>query len=115
MAPPAAQPLPKIVPPEGDTVSGYFLPGGTEIGYSIMSICRRKEIWGADAEIWRPERWLEADAQKLALMNSTVDLVFSSGKWMCLGKNVALMEFNKIFVEVCFHPCIILVEGWVWV
>ncbi|KAK1774227.1 cytochrome P450 [Copromyces sp. CBS 386.78] len=111
LAPPAAQPLPKIVPPEGDTIAGRFLPGGTEIGYTIMSICRRKDIWGADADIWRPERWLEADARKLALMNSTVDLVFSHGKWMCLGKNVALMEFNKIFVEIFKRFDISIVDG----
>ncbi|KAK3956138.1 cytochrome P450 [Pseudoneurospora amorphoporcata] len=90
LAPPAAQPLPKIVPPEGDTIAGRFLHGGTEIG---------------------PERWLEADARELALMNSTVDLVFSHGKWMCLGKNVALMEFNKIFVEIFKRFDISIVDG----
>jgi hypothetical protein len=27
-------------------------------------------------------------------------LVFSYGKYACLGKNVAFMELNKVFVEV---------------
>ncbi|KAK3403432.1 cytochrome P450 [Sordaria brevicollis] len=111
VTPPASQPFPKVVPPEGDTIAGHFLPGGIELGYSLMAILRRKDIWGADADVWRPERWLEADPQKLALMNSTVDLVFSHGKWMCLGKNVALMEFNKVFVEIFKRFDISLVDA----
>lgn len=34
-------------------------------------------------------------------MKVIVDLVFYYGKWQCFGKIVVLMEFNKIFVEVC--------------
>ena len=105
IAPPLASTLPKVVPPEGDTLLGYFVPGGTEVAWTIISMCKRKDIFGEDADVWRPERWLEQDdspigLQKLARMNSTVDLVFNSGKWQCLGKHIALMEFNKIFVEV---------------
>jgi hypothetical protein len=29
-----------------------------------------------------------------------VDLVFGSGKYGCLGKNIARIELNKVFVEV---------------
>ena len=32
MFPPVAGLFPKVVPPEGDTINGVFLPGGTEIG-----------------------------------------------------------------------------------
>ncbi len=38
-------------------------------------------------------------------MVRTVDLVFHYGKYQCLGKTVALMEFNKIFVEVRMPVC----------
>jgi cytochrome P450 len=57
---------------------------------------------GPDAEIFRPERWLEAseDPAHLAHMTSTVDLVFHYGRYKWLGQNVALMEFNKVFVEL---------------
>jgi hypothetical protein len=50
---------------------------------------------------------LEAKGDKLEEMSSTVDLVFHSGKWQCLGKTVALMEFNKIFVEVRLLHCVL--------
>lgn len=97
---PAAGPLFKQVPEEGDYIDGKFIPGGTQIGTSPFSIYHSKEIFGQDASIFRPERWLNADPALLEVMSETVSLVFSSGKWQCIGKPVAMMELNKIFVEV---------------
>ncbi|KAM0435551.1 hypothetical protein ACHAQK_008112 [Fusarium lateritium] len=97
---PAAGPLFKQVPKEGDYIDGKFIPGGTQIGTSPFSIYHSKEIFGQDASIFRPERWLTADLARLELMSETVSLVFSSGKWQCIGKPVAAMELNKIFVEL---------------
>ena len=97
---PAAGPLFKTVPPEGDIIDGKFIPGGTQIGTSPFSIYHSKKIFGDDASLFLPERWLEGDAAQVATMSSVVDLVFSVGKYQCLGKPVAFMELNKIFVEV---------------
>lgn len=105
MKAPAAGPLFKTVPPQGDVIDGKFIPGGTDIGTSPFSIYHSKKIFGEGAELFEPERWLnETDPARLAYMASTVDLVFSSGKYLCLGKTVALMELNKVFVEVSFSP-----------
>jgi cytochrome P450 len=90
----------KTVPPGGDVINGLFVPGGTEIGVSHLSFLHSKQIFGEDAEVFRPERWIDADQECLAKMNSVVELIFHSGKYQCLGKSVALMEFNKIFVEL---------------
>jgi cytochrome P450 len=90
----------KTVPHGGDVLGGIFLPGGTEVGVSHLSFLHSKQIFGADAEVFRPERWLEAESEQLGRMNSVVDLIFHSGKYQCLGKSVALMEYNKIFVEL---------------
>ncbi|PKS13186.1 hypothetical protein jhhlp_000531 [Lomentospora prolificans] len=98
--PPAGGAFYKTVPPEGDVIAGLFVPGGTHIGSSPLGVQHSKEIFGADVEVFRPERWLEAGEEQLRTMNNTVDLVFHSGRYQCLGKSVALMEFNKIFVEL---------------
>lgn len=101
LRPPASGPFFREVPPGGDEINGIFVPGGTQIGSSPLGIHHSKERFGEDAEHFRPERWLEeTDDDRLAVMNSTVDLVFHYGKYQCLGKPVAMMEFNKIFVEV---------------
>jgi cytochrome P450 len=53
----------KVVPPEGDTVNGVFIPDGTEIGECFWGVQRNKEIYGEDAMLFRPERWLEAEGE----------------------------------------------------
>ncbi|KAL5115603.1 hypothetical protein ACEQ8H_006490 [Pleosporales sp. CAS-2024a] len=100
LMPPASGAFFKTVPPAGDTIDGKFIPGGTQIGSSPLGIHCSKKIFGPDADLFRPERWTEADPEKLAHMTNTVDLIFHYGKYQCLGKSVALMEFNKIFVEL---------------
>lgn len=98
--PPVVGLMSKEVPPEGDTFKGVYLPGGTQIGYCAWGIYRRRDIFGDDADEFRPERWLDADEEKLKLMESTLDLVFGYGRWQCLGRNVAMMELNKVFYEL---------------
>lgn len=61
------------------------------------------KIWGDDAKLFRPERWLSAAPEQLKKMEANVDLAFAYGKWLCLGRTIALMELNKFFVEV--HSC----------
>jgi cytochrome P450 len=102
--PPAAGAFFKTVPPGGDVIDGKFIPAGTQIGSSPFGIHYSKKVFGEDAEHFVPERWLDVDEAHRAHMASIVDLVFHSGKWQCLGKTVALMEFNKIFVEVRNQP-----------
>lgn len=101
--PPVVGLMSKQVPPGGDTFKGVYLPEGTKIGYCAWGTQRRKDIWGQDANEFRPERWLEASGERLRLMESTLELVFGHGRWQCLGRNIALLELNKVFVEVSRH------------
>lgn len=100
--PPGTGLVSKKVPPGGDTLNGVFLPGGTKIGANLWAVLRSKEVFGPDATSFRPERWLEAasNPEQLAKMERVQDLVWGYGKYVCLGKSVALIELNKIFVEV---------------
>ncbi|RSL68941.1 hypothetical protein CEP54_002545 [Fusarium duplospermum] len=89
-----------LLPPQGDTWKGQFIPGGTSVGYCAWGIFRREDIWGPDAGEFRPERWIESSPEKIKEMESALDLIFSYGRWQCLGRPVALMELNKIYVEL---------------
>jgi cytochrome P450 len=99
--PPVIGLMAKKVPPEGDTINGKYVPGGTKIGYGGFSIFRNKKIWGEDADMFRPERWLEGEKIKEQELN--LEVIFNQGRYQCLGKNIALMELNKVFVEVSLH------------
>lgn len=102
MLPPAGGAFFKEVPAGGDVICGKFVPAGTQVGSSVLAIHHDKKTFGEDAESFRPERWLDKDVERVERMRQTVDMVFHSGKWQCPGKTVALMEFNKIFVEVSY-------------
>jgi cytochrome P450 len=101
--PPVVGLLSKEVPPGGDIINNQFVPGGTKIGFGAYGIFRDKRRWGQDVDTFRPERWLEALPEELKEMEATLELVFGNGKYQCLGKNLAMMELNKIFVEVCIR------------
>jgi cytochrome P450 len=93
--------LAKEVPPEGDTIYGRFIPGGTSIAVNQDGLLRQKSVFGPDVDLFRPERWLEADESTKRAMERNNDLAFGHGRWMCAGKSVAIMELNKVLVEVC--------------
>lgn len=88
------------MPPQGDTIDDKFVPGGTNIGQNTWSMMRRTEIFGQDVDVFRPERWLEAEPARLVEMTRTVELVFGYGRWICAGKHVAVVELNMAVVEV---------------
>lgn len=98
--PPGTGLMAKLVPPQGDTVNGVFIPGGTKIGFNIWAVMRDTDVFGSDATSFRPERWLEANEEQYAKMEKNHELVWGYGKYVCLGRSVALVELNKIFVEV---------------
>ncbi|KAK3366684.1 cytochrome P450 [Lasiosphaeria ovina] len=95
----------KAVPVGGDTVSGKYLPhGGTRIptNGAVHAIGRAKAYWGADAKQFRPERWLEADAETKQRVLAMVDLTWSAGAFLCPGKVTGVMEAGKAVAEcVC--------------
>ncbi|TVY71193.1 Cytochrome P450 monooxygenase mpaDE, partial [Lachnellula suecica] len=93
--PPIASAMFKLPPPGGDTIAGFRIPEGTKVGIAWYKVGRKREIYGEDADVFRPERWLEADAEKLERMERTNDLFFAPGRWGCLGKGLAILVLNK--------------------
>ncbi|KAF1812194.1 putative P450 monooxygenase [Eremomyces bilateralis CBS 781.70] len=103
--PPVTGMLSKNVPPEGDTIDGIFVPGGTSIAWNSWGMCHEKSLYGDDPYVFRPERWLlhdkasPDDEARLQAMNDTVWMVFGYGRFGCLGRPVAMMELNKTIAE----------------
>ncbi|KAI8962332.1 pisatin demethylase [Daldinia sp. FL1419] len=90
----------KEVPTGGDTINGYYVPGGTEIGHNVLGIMRAEKYWGNDADVFRPERWLEADKDAFEMMAGVLETLWGSGRYKCLGRSIAQIELNKVFVEL---------------
>ena len=58
------------MPPEGATVCGENFTGGTVIGMSPWVVHRDKDVFGEDAGVWRPERWLDCDNEQRRRMEA---------------------------------------------
>lgn len=102
MHPPIIGLMDKIPGPEGDTLpDGRYIPPETHVGYCAWGLQRNEDIFGSDVNVYRPERWLEhaSDEDKWA-KERNLELVFSYGRFLCMGKDVALMEMNKVVSEV---------------
>jgi cytochrome P450 len=84
---------------EGLEVDGVWIPGGTQVALSQHQMMRRQDLFGVDADVFRPERWL-GDADTVKSYERVWELSLAAGRFTCLGKNIALMELNKVFVEV---------------
>ena len=90
----------KCSPPGGETFKGVFYPEGIEMSICDEAMCRNEEVFGKDAQVFRPERWIEADEETRKKYMRVVDSIFGSGRFLCLGRHIAMMELHKTFVEV---------------
>ena len=91
----------KDAPPEGDYLpDGTFIPGSTAIGLCSWGMHRNKAVYGPDANVYRPERWLEAPPEQLAMMERTHEMIFGYGQFKCLGMAIAKVELNKVVFEL---------------
>lgn len=80
----------KIAECDDTLPDGSFIPGGTLVFYTIYSMGRDPSIWGADAETFRPERWLEMQEPP----GNYKYPVFNAGPRECLGRRLAQVEMK---------------------
>ncbi|KAF2770173.1 putative P450 monooxygenase [Teratosphaeria nubilosa] len=97
--PPITQLRERMCPAEGDVYKGKAIPPGTFIGINAWGL-QLHPVYGPDAKVFRPERWLEADPERLKAMSRVHELVFGYGNTKCLGIPIAMMNLNKFIVEL---------------
>ncbi|KUJ08910.1 cytochrome P450 [Mollisia scopiformis] len=88
-------PMERKVPSGGVSIAGTFFPEGITVGCMPSAIHMNPTAFGEDAEVFRPERWLEADEDSLRSMESA-HLGFSRGRRACLGQHIAVMQMKKV-------------------
>lgn len=72
MHPTVGAPFDRVVPPGGAVLSGQFVPEGTVVGITGWVVQRDKAVFGADADFYRPERWLEVDERQVRIMDKNM-------------------------------------------
>lgn len=95
--------LERFVPAGGLKLpDGRFVPAGTIVGLNPWVVHRDTEVFGADAHVFNPGRWLKGDGEDEDEYNARLkrmkdaDLTFGAGSRVCLGKNLALLEVYKL-------------------
>lgn len=90
--------LERITPLQGVTICGQFMTGGTVVGCNAWVLHQNKEVFSEDADVYRPERWIEkegADPARLSKMRQSM-YQFGAGSRTCIGKNISLRETYKM-------------------
>ncbi|OAA63354.1 Cytochrome P450 [Niveomyces insectorum RCEF 264] len=85
--------LPRQIPDDapGLHLHGYYFPPGSVLSVPTYSVHHAKDIWGPDADAFRPERW-----ETLTARQKNAFIPFSYGPRSCVGRNVAEMEMKLI-------------------
>lgn len=78
-----------------DGRSPVFVPKGTRIGYSPYAMHRRKDLYGPDADEFRPERWESGKLQP-----RWEYLPFNGGPRICIGQQYALTEVSYVTLRI---------------
>jgi cytochrome P450 len=70
--PPFGLNLERVVPAGGLEISGNSIPEGTIVGMNGWVVHRDRNVFGEDADHWRPERWIEATPEKRKDMDASL-------------------------------------------
>ncbi|KAJ4351661.1 uncharacterized protein N0V89_007004 [Didymosphaeria variabile] len=92
-------PLWRVVNEGGATISNHFFPAGAEVGLNTWVAHYDADIWGSDASVFRPERWIEADVERLKIMEAHY-LPFGLGSRTCIGRHIGHLEMSKLIPQI---------------
>lgn len=84
-----------VIPRGGgaDGLSPCFVPKGKIVNWSVYAMHRRKDYYGEDAEVFKPERWE-------TLRPGWEYLPFNGGPRICIGQQFALTEASYTTIRL---------------
>lgn len=87
--------------------NGMSVEKGVSIVPSVYSIHRNKDIWGSDANQFKPERF---ESIGLARLNSAQFMPFGLGPRNCIGNKLAMLEMKIVVAKIMsmyrVEPCL---------
>ena len=84
--------------PKDSRITNPVVPAGTEIAASLFIIHRHKGIFGDDADVFRPERWMES--QEANQLMEDWGMWWGYGRRECAGKHLAQIQVRKLCLEI---------------
>ncbi|KAJ2658548.1 hypothetical protein IWW48_003953 [Coemansia sp. RSA 1200] len=90
--------IPRIVPPEGTVIKGYFIPGGTTIFANLLGSHMSEKYW-ADPFRFDPVRFLDNDPRVNKQRRHSI-FTFGYGNRICMGKHLAWVNLLTIMASL---------------
>jgi len=97
--------------PSGATITSIPVKAGQTIYIPSAAADRLECVWGPDADVWRPERWMVAGGLPDGnLMNAGYArlFAFSQGAKVCIGLRLAVYQIK---VCVCIVATLAVLTG----
>jgi len=90
-----------ILPPSDATYERgpMYLPPNSPLYTLPLLIQRNEALWGPDAHIYDPDRWLDERLQRVA-NNPAIFIPFGAGPRNCLGQNYAHNEASLFMIRL---------------
>lgn len=99
LSPSVSMVLPRYVSPGGIFIGDSWVPDHIEVSANPFVLHRNREVFGDDADCFRPQRWLDDD-RRVRMMKKYF-FAFGYGSRKCIGRHLAVFEAQKFFVQVC--------------
>ncbi|KAG9227224.1 hypothetical protein CCMSSC00406_0004237 [Pleurotus cornucopiae] len=116
---------------DGTVITELTVPKGLKVVASITGYNRNKQVFGEDADVFNPDRWLRtSDGKKQTVVGVYANvLTFAAGVRSCIGWRFALYELHAFLIELISnfefeltpeaehvrrHPCLVVaptIEG----
>ncbi|KAM0746438.1 cytochrome P450, partial [Meredithblackwellia eburnea MCA 4105] len=87
----------------GNTHTSFPIKKGQYVFIPISVVNHDRELFGEDADVFRPERWLEGVGGKRKGVGLYSQLTFLDGPRGCLGFQFAIFEFKIILSILIYH------------
>ncbi|KAF2689735.1 putative P450 monooxygenase [Lentithecium fluviatile CBS 122367] len=91
-----------VIPRGGgpDGTAPVLIPKGACVAYHSHAMHRRSDVFGDDADVFNPSRWLVGEHHSSPLRPGWSYIPFSGGPRVCIGQNFALTEAMFVIVRL---------------
>ncbi|KAH8831771.1 cytochrome P450 monooxygenase pc-3 [Flagelloscypha sp. PMI_526] len=89
-----------VLKSKNPNVPDIFIPAGMNVLYSTFLMHRRPELWGPDAHLFDPDRFLDSRLSTYLTPNPFIFLPFNAGPRICIGQQFAYTEASYFMIKL---------------
>jgi len=89
-----------VFPAPNSSSKLIYIPAKTQCLYSVLVMHRRTDLWGPDALVFDPDRFLDERVHKYLTPNPFIFCPFNAGPRICLGQQFAYHEATFFLIRL---------------